>query len=58
MDNFVVECRYYNGGSNQSRDLDELVHRLWKLQMSGNFTLHVYHIVETGMIESGADGLS
>ena len=57
-DNFVAECGYYNGGSNRSRDLDELVHRLWKLQMSGDFTLHVYHIAGTRMIESGVDGLS
>ena len=57
-DNFVAECGYYNGGSNRSKDLDELVHRLWKLQMSGDFTLHVYHIAGTRMIESGVDGLS
>lgn len=57
-DNFVAECGYYNGGSNRSKDLDELVHRLWRLQMNGDFTLHVYHVAGTRMIESGVDGLS
>ena len=57
-DNFVAECGYYNGGSNRSKELDDLVHRLWKLQMGGHFTLHVYHISGTRMIESGVDGLS
>jgi hypothetical protein len=57
-DNFVAECGYYNGGSNRSKELDDLVHRLWKLQMGGEFTLHVYHISGTRMIESGIDGLS
>ena len=57
-DNFVAECGYYNGGSNRNKDLDELVHVLWKLQMDGEFTLHVYHVAGTRMIASGIDGLS
>ena len=57
-DNFVAECSYYNGGSNRSKELDELVHRLWRMQMSGDFTLHVYHVAGTRMIECGVDGLS
>ena len=57
-DNFVAECAYYNGGSNRNKDLDDLVHQLWKLQMTGDFTLHVYHVAGTRMIESGIDGLS
>lgn len=57
-DNFVSECAYYNGGSNRSRELDSLIFRLWKLQMSGGFTLHVYHVSGTRMIASGIDGLS
>ena len=57
-DNFVAECGYYNGGLNRNKDLDDLVHRLWKIQMKGDFTLHVYHVAGTRMIECGIDGLS
>ena len=57
-DNFVAECGYYNGGSNRNKELDELVHQLWKLQMTGEFVLHVYHVAGTRMIASGIDGLS
>jgi hypothetical protein len=57
-DNFVAECAFYNGGSNVNKDLNELVFMLWKLQMEGDFTLHVYHVAGTRMIESGIDGLS
>ena len=57
-DNFVAECGYYNGGSNHNKELDKLVHQLWKLQMNGEFVLHVYHVAGTRMIASGIDGLS
>jgi hypothetical protein len=57
-DNIVAECAYYNGGSNKNKDLDELVFRLWRMQMHGDFTLHVYHVAVTWMIECGVDGLS
>ena len=57
-DNFVSECAYYNGGSNHSRDLDEVIFDLWQIQMAGTFTLHVYHVAGTRMIECGVDGLS
>ena len=57
-DNFVAECAYYNGGSNTNKHLNELVFRLWKLQMGGDFELFVYHVAGTRMIESGIDGLS
>ena len=57
-DNFVAECGYYNGGSNRNKELDDLVHELWRLQMSGDFTLNVYHIAGTRMISCGVDGLS
>ena len=57
-DNYVAECAYFNGGSNKSKELDMLVYELWELQMSGNFTLHVFHIAGTRMIECGIDGLS
>ena len=46
-----------NRGSNQNKDLDDLVHILWKMQMKGDFTLHVYYIVGTHMIECEIDGL-
>jgi hypothetical protein len=57
-DNFVAECAFYNGGSNVNKDLNELVFTLWDLQMKGNFTLHMYHVAGTRMIECGIDGLS
>ena len=57
-DNFVAECGYYNGGSNRNKDLDDLIHQLWELQMGGDFTLNVYHVAGTRMIECGIDGLS
>jgi hypothetical protein len=57
-DNFVAECGYYNYSLNRNKDLDELVHVLWKLQMSGEFTLHVDHVAGNCMIASGIDGLS
>ena len=57
-DNGVAEGAYYNGGSNRSKKLNELVFRLWKLQMEGDFVIHMYHIAGTRMIECGVDGLS
>ena len=57
-DNFVAEAAYYNGGSNRSKELDELVFILWELQMKGNFSLFIYHVAGTRMIKSGIDGLS
>lgn len=57
-DNFVAERAYYNGGSTQSKHLDQLVFELWNLQMHYDFDLYVYHIAGTRMIESGVDGLS
>jgi hypothetical protein len=57
-DNFVAECAFYNGGSNINKELNELVFELWSLQMKGDFTLHVFHVSGTRMIESGIDGLS
>ena len=57
-DNFVAKCGYYNGGSNRNKELDDLVHELWNLQMSGDFTLNVYHVASTRMISCGVDRLS
>jgi hypothetical protein len=57
-DNFVAECTFYNGGLNINKDLNDIVFELWQLQMKGDFTLHVFHITGTQMIESGIDGLS
>ena len=56
-DNLVAEYAYYKGISS-SRMLFNLVLRLWKLEMSEEFLLHVIHIVGTRMIESGVDALS
>ena len=55
-DNFVAESSYYNGGSNQNKELDDLVFRLWDIQMNGDFTLFIYHVAGTRMIQSGVDG--
>jgi hypothetical protein len=57
-DNFTAECAYYRGGSNKNKLLNELVFKLWRLQMHEGFELYVYHIAGTRMIESGIDGLS
>ena len=57
-DNAVAEGAYYNGGSNRNKKLNALVFRLWNLQMTGDFTIHVFHIAGTRMIECGIDGLS
>jgi hypothetical protein len=57
-DNFVAKCSFYNGGLNTNKDLNKLVFTLWDLQMRGNFTLHMYHVAGTRMIECGIDGLS
>ena len=57
-DNLVAKMAYYNGGSNVNKELDELVFKLWILQMQGNFALFIYHVAGTRMIESGVDGLS
>jgi hypothetical protein len=57
-DNFVSEAAYYNGGSTRNSELNDLIFRLWDLQMKGNFVLHMIHIAGTRMIDSGIDGLS
>ena len=57
-DNFVAECTYHNGGLNVNKDLNELVFRLWDLQMKEDFSLFVYHVSGTRMIACGVDGLS
>ena len=50
-DNFVAKSSYYNGGSNQSKELDNLVYRLWQMQMNSDFSLFVCHVAGTRMIE-------
>ena len=57
-DNMTTESAYYNGGSNTNRELDDLVFTLCELQMTGNFSLFVYHVAGTRMIQSGIDKLS
>lgn len=57
-DNYVAERAYYNGGSSNSRDLDDLVFQLWDIQMHYDFDLFLYHVAGTRMIECGVDGLS
>ena len=35
-DNCVSEAAYYNGGSDRNPELNDLIFRLWNLQMIGN----------------------
>jgi len=57
-DNAVAEGAYHNGGSNRNKKLNELVFRLWNLQMEVDFVIHIFHIAGTRMIECGVEGLS
>ena len=41
-----------------NRELDELIFILWEVQMHNDFTLYMYHVAGTRMIECGIDGLS
>jgi len=54
----LAEGAYYNGGSNRNKKLNALVFRLWNLQMTGDFAIHLFHIAGTRMVECGIDGLS
>lgn len=56
-DNTTAESAYFRGSSS-SRSLFDLVLKLRKLQMHGDFLLHVIHVAGTRMISQGADGLS
>lgn len=56
-DNFVAEAATYNGGFNQNKELGWLVFRLWKLEMKCDFSLFIYHVAGTCMIQTGIDSL-
>ena len=56
-DNTTAEAAFYRGTAG-SKLLFMLVMRLRKLEMRGDFQLHVVHIAGTRMIEQGVDGLS
>ena len=56
-DNEVAEKAFYKGSS-KSPKLFNLVLKLRKLQLYGNFKLHVVHVAGSRMIEQGTDGLS
>ena len=56
-DNFVFESIFYKGSSTLPR-LHEVVVELRKLEMSGDFIVHVVWIAGTRMITQGSDGLS
>jgi hypothetical protein len=56
-DNSAFEGSYYKGHST-SRELSNIVFRLYKAQRSGGFILHVLHISGKRMKATGIDGLS
>ena len=56
-DNSAFEGSYYKGHST-SRELSDIVFRLYKAQRSGGFILHVLHISGKSMKATGVDGLS
>jgi len=56
-DNSAFEGSYYKGHST-SRELSDIVFRLYKAQRVGGFILHVLHISGKRMKATGVDGLS
>ncbi len=57
MDNSAFEGSYYKGHS-MSRELSNIVFRLYKAQQAGGFILHVLHTSGKRMKATGVDGLS
>jgi hypothetical protein len=56
-DNSTAERAYFKGTSS-AEPLFELVLRMRKLEMAGEFKLHVIHVAGTRMIAQGTDGMS
>jgi hypothetical protein len=56
-DNSLFEGLYYKGHLT-SRELSNIVFRLYKAQRAGGFILHVLHISGKRMKATGVDGLS
>jgi hypothetical protein len=56
-DNSAFEGSYYKGHST-SKELSDIVFRLYKAQQTGGFILHVLHISGKRMKATGVDGLS
>jgi hypothetical protein len=56
-DNEVTERAYYKGLSS-SKDLFEIILKIWLLAIKFQFMIHLPHIAGTHMIQSGVDGLS
>jgi hypothetical protein len=56
-DNSTAERAYFKGTSS-AEPLFELVLRMRKLEMVGEFKLHVIHVAGTRMIAQGTDGMS
>ena len=57
MDNSAFEGAYYKGHST-SKELSDIVFRLYKAQRDGGMILHVLHISGKRMKATGVDGLS
>jgi len=56
-DNSAFEGAYYKGHS-VSKELSDIVFRLYKTQCDGGFILHLLHILSKRMKATGVDGLS
>lgn len=56
-DNSTAENAFWKGTS-KSRKLFELVLRIKKLEMRGDFVMHVVHVSGLRMIQQGTDGIS
>ena len=56
-DNSAFEGAYYKGHST-SKELSDIVFRLYKSQRDGGFILHLLHIADKRMKATGVDGLS
>ena len=56
-DNRVMESTYFKGSSSSSK-LHELIVELRKMEMEGQFIIHIIWVAGTRMIKQGADALS
>jgi hypothetical protein len=56
-DNSTTASAFFKGTSS-SRSLHEMVTELRELSLKGKFTLHIFHIAGSKMIQIGIDGLS
>ena len=55
--NSVTDQAFWKGYSS-SRELTDVIRRMYVLQMRWSFTIHLFHVAGTRMIDQGTDGLS